>query len=43
MALKATAVGLGVAIPAIVLYNLLLRRVRVLKANWESQYGRKGI
>jgi len=43
MALKATAVGLGVAIPAIVLYNLLLRRVRVLVANWEITHGRKGI
>jgi biopolymer transport protein ExbB len=43
MALKATAVGLLVAIPAIVLYNLLLRRVRVLMANWEVQNGRKGI
>jgi biopolymer transport protein ExbB len=43
MALKATAVGLGVAIPAIVLYNLLLRRVRVLVANWEIAHGRKGI
>lgn len=43
MALKATAVGLGVAIPAIVLYNLLLRRVRVLVANWEIEHGRKGI
>jgi biopolymer transport protein ExbB len=37
MALKATAIGLLVAIPAIVLYNLLLRKVRVLIARWEGQ------
>jgi biopolymer transport protein ExbB len=43
MALKATAIGLLVAIPAIVLYNLLLRRVRVLIAKWEIKYDRKGI
>ena len=43
MALKATAVGLLVAIPSIVLYNLLLRKVRVLIAQWEIKNGRKGI
>ncbi len=37
LALKATAVGLLVAMPAIVLYNLLLRRVKVLLALWEAE------
>jgi biopolymer transport protein ExbB len=35
LALKATAVGLLVAIPSVVLYNFLLRRVKVLLMNWE--------
>jgi len=35
MALKATAAGLLVAIPSIVLYNLLLRKVKVLVMQWE--------
>ncbi len=35
LALKATAVGLLVAIPAVTLYNLLLRRVKVLLLDWE--------
>lgn len=39
LALKATALGLVVAIPAIILYNFLLRRVKVLLVQWESQYG----
>ncbi|WP_295426633.1 TonB-system energizer ExbB [uncultured Thiodictyon sp.] len=34
LALKATAFGLLVAIPSIVFYNALLRRVDVLKARW---------
>lgn len=34
LALKATAAGLAVAIPAIVLYNALLRRVEELTARW---------
>ncbi len=34
LALKATALGLLVAIPSIVFYNALLRRVDVLKARW---------
>jgi len=37
LALKATAAGLLVAIPAIVLYNLLLRKVKVLLAQWEAE------
>lgn len=34
LALKATALGLLVAIPSIVFYNALLRRVEVLKVKW---------
>ncbi len=37
LALKATAMGLFVAIPAIILYNGLLRRVDVLTALWNKQ------
>ncbi len=40
LALKVTAVGLIVAIPAVVLYNLLLRKAKVLMMQWESGYGR---
>lgn len=36
MALKATAAGLFVAIPAILIYNALLRRVEVLIARWQK-------
>jgi biopolymer transport protein ExbB len=43
LALKATAVGLIVAIPAITLYNFLLRRVKELVLEWEIENGRKGI
>lgn len=39
LALKATAAGLVVAIPAVTLYNLLLRRVKVLLAQWETRNG----
>ena len=39
LALKATAVGLVVAIPSIVAYNLLLRRVKVLLMQWEIENG----
>ena len=42
LALKATAVGLVVAIPSVVLYNLLLRRAKVLMMKWEIINGRKG-
>jgi len=38
MALKATAVGLLVAIPSIVFYNLLLRKVRGIILQWELKY-----
>lgn len=43
LALKATAVGLFVAIPAVILYNILLRKVKVLLALWEADVGRKGV
>ena len=39
LALKATAVGLVVAIPSIVTYNLLLRQVKVLLMQWEIENG----
>lgn len=40
LALKATAAGLFVAIPAIVIYNSLLRKVEVLTAEWTSNQSR---
>lgn len=43
LALKATAIGLFVAIPSVVLYNFLLRRVKVLIAEWEIADGRKRV
>jgi len=43
LALKATAVGLIVAIPSVVFYNLLLRKVKVIMMSWEITNGRKGI
>ena len=43
LALKATAVGLIVAIPSVVFYNLLLRKVKVIMMLWEITNGRKGI
>lgn len=43
LALKATALGLLVAIPAVTLYNLLLRKCKVLLMHWDIRYGRKGI
>jgi len=36
LALKATALGLLVAIPSIVFYNALLRRVELLKVRWKG-------
>lgn len=42
LALKATAVGLVVAIPSVVLYNLLLRRAKVIMMKWEIRNGREG-
>lgn len=43
LALKATAAGLIVAIPSIVLYNLLLRKVKVILLLWDVGNGRKGV
>lgn len=39
LALKATAVGLLVAIPAITLYNFNVRRVKELLLQWEIRHG----
>lgn len=41
LALKATAIGLAVAIPAVILYNLLLKSVKELLLRWEIQHGRE--
>jgi len=43
MALKVTAVGLLVAIPAVFIYNLLLRKAKVILMQWEIEDGREGI
>jgi len=44
LALKATAMGLLVAIPCSAMYNFLLRKLRELTSMWEIKYGRgKGI
>jgi len=41
LALKATAVGLVVALVSVVLYNALLRKAKVLMLKWEIANGRK--
>lgn len=43
LALKATAVGLLVAIPSIALYNFLLRNVKILIMQWEIKNGRERV
>ena len=43
LALKATAMGLLVAIPAIVFYNGLLRKVEVLTAVWRKEHGYEAV
>ncbi len=43
LALKATAIGLLVAIPAVVFYNLLLRKVKVILTQWEIMNGRERV
>ena len=43
LALKATAIGLVVAIPSIVFYNYLMRKVRVALLLWDAKYGRERI
>ncbi len=40
LALKATAVGLCVALVAVVLYNSLLRKAKVMMLEWEIAHGR---
>ncbi len=40
LALKATAIGLFVAIPCVTAYNLLLRRIKELLVSWEMMNGR---
>ncbi len=39
LALKATAMGLVVALASVVIYNALLRRVKVLMLEWEIAHG----
>jgi biopolymer transport protein ExbB len=43
LAMKATAFGLVVAIPAITLYNFLVRRAKELILEWEIRNGREGV
>lgn len=43
LALKATAVGLLVALVAVVVYNILQRRVKVLMLTWEIADARKPV
>ncbi|MHB8882723.1 MAG: TonB-system energizer ExbB [Thermodesulfovibrionales bacterium] len=43
LALKATAIGLLVAIPSVVLYNVLLRKVKIIITEWEISDGRKRV
>jgi biopolymer transport protein ExbB len=43
LALKATAVGLVVAIPSIVFYNYLVRRTKVILLQWDMRHGREGV
>jgi biopolymer transport protein ExbB len=43
LALKATAIGLLVAIPSIVFYNYLLRKVKVILLEWDRENGRERV
>lgn len=43
LAMKATAVGLVVAIPSVSLYNFALRRVKVLLMEWDIHNGRERV
>lgn len=43
LALKATAAGLVVAIPAVTAYNLLLRKAKEHLLLWEAHHGRQRI
>ncbi|MFH0919654.1 MAG: TonB-system energizer ExbB [Fibrobacterota bacterium] len=41
LALKATAMGLLVAIPSVVAYNTLMRKAKVLLLAWDIEHGKK--
>ncbi|MGM0691648.1 MAG: TonB-system energizer ExbB [Pseudomonadota bacterium] len=43
LALKATAAGIAVAIPSIVFFNGLMRRVEVLTLEWKGERKEEGI
>ncbi|MBF0606555.1 MAG: TonB-system energizer ExbB [Magnetococcales bacterium] len=43
LALKATAIGLVVAIPSVTFYNCLLRRVKVILVQWEVRNARERV
>jgi len=43
LALKATAAGLLVAIPSIIMYNLLLRKAKVIIMRWEISNEQKRV
>jgi len=43
LALKATAVGLLVALVAVVVYNTLLRKAKVMMLEWEIGHGRQAV
>ncbi|MBA4389860.1 MAG: TonB-system energizer ExbB [Syntrophus sp. (in: bacteria)] len=43
LALKATAIGLVVAIPSIVFYNYLTRKTKVALLQWDGKHGRERI
>jgi biopolymer transport protein ExbB len=43
LALKATAIGLFVAIPSVVFYNYLLRKVKVILLEWDIRNGRERV
>lgn len=43
LALKATAIGLVVAIPSIVFYNYLVRKVKVALLQWDAVHGRERV
>lgn len=43
LALKATAIGLLVAIPSVVFYNYLVRKVKVKLLEWDRENGRERV
>lgn len=43
LALKVTAAGLLVAIPTMVIYNLLQRKAKVLLMQWEIEHGQRRV